>query len=70
MPLLLTKKHQQVKRLWGQRSSCPATLTLWLAVSITRFPKYTHYLGTGRACAASTAFTRATSSRGLNGFTT
>ena len=53
-------------------ASCPATRTVWLAVSITRSPKvYTPpasvVLGIVRA---STALTRATSSRGEKGLTT
>ena len=72
MPLLLTKKTSRSNSLGVRGASCPATFTLWLAVSMTRSPKLntpppSAWAGMVRA---RTAFTRATSSRGEKGLTT
>ena len=72
MPLLEARKTSRSNSLGVRLTSSPETLTVWLAVSMDSSPK----VMVSEAAAGlgmvrfSTAFTRATSSRGEKGLTT
>ena len=72
MPLLPARNTSRSNSLGVRLVSLPSTFTLWLATSMVSAPKRYTSVSSGSLgmVRASTAFTRATSSRGLKGFTT